>query len=204
MQENAKQSIKNLFQLPPLRKDRKHLQEALRTGERHRETKALSVTLHFLSFCQLPPQPLNIGLWAMPCFPTLGHIELPSTHLIPRPPWVHKRLTLAVGMPASKFSLAVQAHGKHGLVLHGPLGLDKIKTISLHLNSGPMWAILLLAQAGKFEGSVPDPTWPSPSNLLNWFMCHCLPPFFFSSNLFPCSICLFSVSGHCHGLQLHS
>lgn len=67
--------------------------------------------------------------------------------------------------------------------LHGSLGLDRVKTIFLlnssfilHLNSDSMCAILLLAQAVKFEGSVSDPTL-SPSNLSKGFMCHYLPPF---------------------------
>lgn len=98
-----------------------------------------------------------------------------------------------MAMPASKFSLAVKAQGKHGAVFQGSLGLDKVKTIFLLLNSGSMGAILLLARDGKFEGSLSDPI-PSPFNLSKWFMCHCLPPFF--SNLFPCSICLLSVSGY--------
>lgn len=44
----------------------------------------------------------------------------------------------------------------------------------------------------------------SPSKLSKWSMYHCLPPFFFFSNLFPCFIYLVSVFGYCHGLQLHS
>lgn len=36
----------------------------------------------------------------------------------------------------------VKAHGECEAVLQGPLGLDKVKIISLQLNSGPIWAVL--------------------------------------------------------------
>lgn len=130
-------------------------------------------------------------------------LSFSSSHLIPRTPRAHKRLIVAMAMPASKFRLAIKAQGEHGAVLQGSLGLDKVKTIFLLLNSGSMGAMLLLAWNEKFEGSVSDPI-SSPSNLSKWFMCHCLPPFFFFSNLFHSFICLLSLSGYYHGLQLHS
>lgn len=155
--------------------EKKYLQVAVSTGETRREkAEDQSVMLHFLRFCQLPQQPLNIWLWAMQCSQSLGLLSFPAPN--PSPGLLGPaKSNSGHGHPAGKFSLAVKAHGKHGAVLQGSLGLDKVRNI--HLNSPSMWAIFLLVKAGKFEGPVSDPT-AAPSNLSKWFMCHCLCPFF--------------------------
>lgn len=211
MQENTGESTKHLFQLLLLRKERMHLQAALSTGERHRGIEALPAILHFLSFCQLSSEPLNVCPWALQGSPSLDHTELPSTHLIPRPSRVKRWVILATGpsMPHSScayrdtwrgplwllLSLAVKAHGRHEAVLQGLVGLDKVKTVSLQLNSDPMWAILLLLQIRATANlgilylilDLPHPIHQSGSHVIASLR-------FLFSNLFQQSIWLVSVS----------
>lgn len=151
MQKTTRESTKNLFQLLLLRKERKYLQGALSRGERHRRVEALPIILHLLSFCQIPPEPLNVYPWAVQGFPSLNHNEIPSTRLIPRPPKVHRWVILAMGPSMSHAGYAYRetwrsplwlllnlAHEKCEAMLQGLLGLDKVKTTSLQVNSGPM------------------------------------------------------------------
>lgn len=133
--------------------------------------------LHFLSFCQLPPLSLNICLWTVLPKPWSFWASQHPPHPQASKGWFWPWVCLQT---SSVWQL--KHMGNMGLRFKVLLAWTEWRSFFFIWIQAPWvrrWAIVLLAQTGKFEDSVSDPTL-SPSNLAKWFMCHCLPLFSFS------------------------
>lgn len=201
----ALETTKNLFLLLLLSKEKKWLQAMLSTD--HSTYRRLHVFLHFLSFCQLPPGPLNVYLWALQGSPGLHQTEFTSTDLILRPTGVQRQVR-------QHSMLHGVQHGPHNLCLQGNMkGSSQALSHSGNKRTWKMWdhasKSSWLAQHEDHFTSVyvfPVLCYPRLGNLRILYLILDLPHsthqsgshasasfHFLIFNLFQLSVCLFSV-----------